>query len=215
MPGDVETLSGAAPLHRFVSLFDRARGYGVTVLSDGLAEYEAAPQGDVGVTLLRAVGELSRASLPERPGHAGWPASTPLAQALGPFEARFAVFPHGLDTDETRAAIERVADEVLLPLQGTTIVPATVSQAGPMLEGSGLRGMACKRSEDGDSLVVRCVNLTARPAGGSWHVEGLACAWLARLDETPLGALAVHDNRVGFQVPPHAVSTILLRRATS
>ena len=41
-----------APLHRYVSLFGADRG--VTVYSDGLAEYEAEPSGDVAVTLVRS-----------------------------------------------------------------------------------------------------------------------------------------------------------------
>ena len=77
-----------APLHRYATVSDPARG--VTVISDGLAEYEADADGAVHVTLARAVGELSRNELPERPGHAGWPSPTPQAQCRGPFAAEFA-----------------------------------------------------------------------------------------------------------------------------
>jgi alpha-mannosidase len=68
-----------APLQRYVSLFDERKG--ATVYSDGLAEYEAREDGSVAITLVRAVGELSRNDLPERPGHAGWPAPVPGAQS--------------------------------------------------------------------------------------------------------------------------------------
>ena len=74
----VEAPPPTAPLHRYVSLFGADRG--VTVYSDGLAEYEAEPTGDVAVTLVRSVADLSRNDLPERPGHAGWPVPTPEAQ---------------------------------------------------------------------------------------------------------------------------------------
>src|SRR5262249_39566608 len=81
-----------APLHRYVSLFDATRG--LTVLSDGLAEYESRDDGAILVTLVRSVGELSKSDLPERPGHAGWPAPTPLAQCRGPFAANLALMFH-------------------------------------------------------------------------------------------------------------------------
>ena len=71
----IEHVVPTAPLHRWVARFDAAEG--ATVFSDGLAEYESLADGAVAVTLVRAVGALSRVDLPERPGHAGWPADTP------------------------------------------------------------------------------------------------------------------------------------------
>ncbi|MGQ0650329.1 MAG: hypothetical protein ACT4P7_22540 [Gemmatimonadaceae bacterium] len=220
LPGDVEVLPPTAPLHRYVSLFDDGRGYGMTVVSDGLAEYEAMPCGDVAVTLIRAVGELSRSDLRERRGHAGWPVPVPLAQSLGPFEASFALYIHGLDTPAWRHAIERVADDVLLPASGATVVTGTANlrTEGLTLEGEGLRLLACKRSADGRAMVARCLNTGPRAVRGELTLQGLAGARLARLDETPLGALAVSENRVRFEMAPHAVSTFLLtplRGATS
>ena len=88
-----EQVVPTAPLHRYLSLYDDEQG--LTLYSDGLAEYESLDDGTIAVTLVRAVGELSRNDLPERPGHAGWPAPTPAAQCLGPFQANFAVHLHG------------------------------------------------------------------------------------------------------------------------
>src|SRR5690606_10485667 len=82
-----------APLHRYVSR--HAPAGGATLYSDGLAEYEAGGDGSIAVTLVRAVGQLSRADLAERPGHAGWPAPTPDAQSLGGFCALFGLLLHG------------------------------------------------------------------------------------------------------------------------
>jgi alpha-mannosidase len=108
-----------APLHRWVSRYGAAAG--ATIFSDGLAEYESLADGTVAVTLLRAVGVLSRPDLPERPGHAGWPAETPLAQSIGPYEAELAIALHGPDSPEQRDVVERMADDVLLPLVGETL----------------------------------------------------------------------------------------------
>ena len=134
-----ETPPMTAPLHRYVTLFDPT--IGATVYSDGLAEYEADENGDVAVTLVRAVGDLSRNDLPERPGHAGWPVATPEAQMPGPFAAELALLRHGPRSPEMVDFIERTADDVLLPLTGNTLrsaigdYPAT---QGLELDGEGL-----------------------------------------------------------------------------
>ncbi|MBL0173110.1 MAG: hypothetical protein IPP90_20960 [Gemmatimonadaceae bacterium] len=52
---------------------------GVTLISDGLCEGDPGGHRLV-VTLVRAIGELSRAELPERLGDAGWPSAIPAAQ---------------------------------------------------------------------------------------------------------------------------------------
>jgi alpha-mannosidase len=201
-----------APLHRYVSVFGARAG--ATVFSDGLAEYEVQPDGLTWVTLVRAVCELSRHDLPERPGHAGYPVETPGAQCLGPFEARFGFAVHGPPSPATTSLIDRMADDVLQPLRGHTwrtaiAPPARVS--GVEIAGDGLAATAIKDSEDGEWMVLRCVNLTDRPVEGAWHCAGLSEAVTARLDETPLTPMAVEDGRVAVLVPPRAVVTVLAR----
>jgi alpha-mannosidase len=203
-----------APLHRYVSLWG-VRG-GTTVYCDGLAEYEAMADGAVAVTLLRAVGELSRADLPERPGHAGWPVPTPMAQVPGPFGALLAVMPHGPRTPATVDAVERAADDVLCPLGGGTLLSATATPAptaGAELSGTGLACSALTASESGDWMVARCVNLLAQPVEGVWRFGSPPPteARLARLDETPLEPLDVRGGAVSFTAPPRGVVTILVR----
>jgi hypothetical protein len=209
----VEAPPPTAPLHRYVSVFDATRG--VTVYSDGLAEYEADANGDIAVTLVRAVGDLSRNDLPERPGHAGWPVPTPEAQMFGPFAAELAVFPHGPRTVDTVERIECTADDVLLPLVGTTLRSAVAdypATPGLELEGRGLAFSAAKESEDGEWLVLRCVNLTDEPTTGSWRLPFVPReAKIARLDETPLGSAAVNESTVSFSAGPHTIVTLLVR----
>jgi alpha-mannosidase len=202
-----------APLHRYVSLFSAVRG--ATVFSDGLAEYEAIPSGDVAITLVRGVGVLSRIDLPERPGHAGWPEETPWAQSVGPFEAVLAFMPHdGRRTAATIDAIERAADDVLLPLTGSTLrsalaVPAPT--AGFELEGEGLAFSAAKDSDDGEWIVLRAVNLTDEPRRGAWRLGFPASeARLSRLDETPADRLEIRDGRIEFAAGARAIVTVLV-----
>jgi len=207
-----------APLHRYVSLFNAKRG--ATLFADGLTEYETVNDG-FAVTVLRAVGELSKNTLPERPGHAGWPESTPEAQCIGPFEAEFGLMLHGPRSDATTDAIERAADDVLFPLTGETLrsaleLPHPVH--GLELDGAGLSFSCAKESEDGEWLVLRCVNLLDREVAGSWRLEmgsgggrSPREAKLARLDETPLTPLQLLGDRVPFLAPRRGVVTILLR----
>ena len=210
----VEQAPETAPLHRYVSLF--AGNVGATVYSDGLAEYEATRDGDVFVTLVRAVGELSRNDLPERPGHAGWPTPTPRAQSHGPFEARLALLLHGERSDATIDQVERTADDVLTPLVGDTLRSALdlgFSPGGARLEGEGLAFLSLKERENGKGIVARCVNLLDREVAGSWTFHAIIrAATLARLDETPLEPLAgfVPFPVVPFTAPPRSVVTILL-----
>ena len=209
----VETPPPTAPLHRYVSLIGADRG--VTIYSDGLAEYEAESSGDVAVTLVRSVADLSRNDLPERPGHAGWPVPTPEAQMLGSFAAELAIFPHGARTGETIDAIERTADDVLLPLTGTTLRSAVANYPatrGLELEGRGLAFSTAKESEDGEWLVLRCVNLTDDTVAGRWSLPFAAReARLARLDETPLSDVAISGRVLPFSATPRAVVTHLVR----
>jgi alpha-mannosidase len=209
----MEAPPDTAPLHRYVSLFGATGG--ATLFSDGLAEYEAADEGGIAVALLRCVGELSRADIPERPGHAGWPVPVPEAQCHGAFGAELAVMLHGPRNAATIDAIEHAADDILLPLVGGTLrsalkVPDAVQ--GIALEGEGLAFSCAKESEDGEWLVLRCVNLLDEPRTGVWRVGGsIHEAQLARLDETVVSLLSVIGDRVEFSVSPRGTLTLLVR----
>lgn len=203
-----------APLHRYVSLFAAKRG--ATLFADGCTEYET--RGDaICVTLLRSVGELSRNDLPERPGHAGWPAATPEAQCIGPFQAEFGLLLHGPRSAAVIDEIERAADEVLFPLTGETLrsaLRALEPTASVELHGEGLAFSCMKESEDGAALVLRCVNLLDRRAKGEWRLAGhrqIAEAHRARLDETLTEPLEHSQSAVRFTAAARDVVTILVR----
>jgi alpha-mannosidase len=209
----IELPPPTAPLHRYVTLSTDLDG--ATIISDGLAEYEATDAGDVAITLVRAVDELSRNDLPERPGHAGWPVSTPEAQCLGPFAAAFAIVLHGTRNLATIDAIERAADDVLVPLTGATLRSALAIPAplrGITLEGNALAFSACKESEDAEWMVVRCVNLSDEPTTGRWRFGfPVNEARWSRLDESVGAPAQIENEAVAFDAPPHAAITLLVR----
>lgn len=202
-----------APLHRWIWL--TGQSYGIGIISDGLAEYELLPSGRVAITLLRAVGELSRRDLPERPGHAGWPAATPAAQSRGPFEGRFALVALPTDRDAALSLLESTADDVLLPVTGDTwrgIATQLPPFAGLTLEGDGLSFSAAKRSEDGAWLVLRCMNRRSTPVRGVWQLPHPATeVRLSRLDESPGLLLSATGTRIRFEAQPHEIVTLLVR----
>lgn len=202
-----------APMHRYVTCCDDKSS--MTIFANGATEYEVLDDGRVAITLFRGVGELSRADLPERPGHAGWPSPTPDAQCLGPIVSELACLPSGPRTEQVIHEIEQAADDALFPLTGETIRALLAPPAptdGVELRGTGLAFGACKRSEDGEWMVLRCVNLLERAVEGSWGVDRqVREARLARLDESPDAALEVSDGRVEFIAGPRAVVTVLLR----
>jgi len=208
-----ETPPRTAPLARYVTVSTVGRG--TTIFSDGLAEYESTADGSVLITLVRAVGEISRNDLPERPGHAGWPVSTPQAQCPGTVEAEFAILLHGPRDDPTIAMIERVADDVLLPLCGTTLRSALVippQMPGVTLEGDGLAFSTCKESDDGEWTVLRCVNLLGRDVSGFWRIgTPVHEARMARLDETPGELISSANGVIEFVAKRRSAVTIVLR----
>ena len=209
----MEQVVPTAPLHRWVARF--ASSGGATLVSDGLAEVESGSDGSLAVTLVRAVGELSRADLPERPGHAGWPAPTPGAQCIGPYEAQFALQLFPPDSPDVRDEIERFAEDELLPIVGETLRSNLLEpqRAGGLeLHGAGLTfSAACPAQREGWS-VLRCVNQRGSSVEGSWRMARVVTeARRARLDETLLDALPVQDGVIRFTAAPKEIVTILVR----
>lgn len=207
------------PIHRWIGICDAH--VGATLLSDGLAEGECS-NGDLAVTLLRAIGELSRHDLPERPGHAGWPAAIPAAQCRGRYRATLGLLMHDAWSASTIDRIERAADELLLPLIGETVrdqgeLPALLN--GPALEGTGLRASAVTLARDGASLLLRAVNQTDEMQSGAWVLPrcgddgGTWRVRRCRLDETPIAREPDTDSRVPFTIPPRGLLTLLIARS--
>jgi alpha-mannosidase len=211
----MEQVVRTAPLHRWVARFSEDDG--AVVISDGLAEYESLDDGSVAITLVRSVGALSRADLPERPGHAGWPRPTPVAQSIGRFDARFALQLVGPDSDDVRMEIERAVEDTLTPLVGETVRSNLLNEhsaGGIELRGDGLTFSAAMPAQRDDWLVLRCVNQCDERVEGAWRLAfDVDEAQRARLDEVVLSALDVEDNVVGFWAEPREIVTILVRPA--
>ena len=177
-----------APAQRFVAAGSNDRG--LAVLSPGFFEYEWTARQELILTALRSVGELSRDTLPTRPGHAGWPTPTPDAQETGNHVIEFAIVALGESGAEDVPALEHLWEDTFLAPQGTFIRDhvgdlSALEAIGIALEGDGLVFTSLKPAEAGGGLVLRCYNAGTAPVAGRWRFEGgVESACLLRADET-------------------------------
>ena len=218
-PGRIEYPVLTAPAQRFAAAAKARRG--LVVLSPVFFEYEWTADGALFVTLLRAVGELSRAELPERPGHAGWPEAVPLAQEAGAHSIDLALAAASAEDLAHPDRLERLWEDVCLPIQTPFIRnysggPEAFDEGfGITLEGEGLVFSAAKPADSGDALILRCWNIGAQETAGRWRfVQPVVRARLVRADET--GArdldLAPDGRSVEFTAGPHAIVTLAVSR---
>jgi mannosylglycerate hydrolase len=179
---------------------------GLTVVAPGLPEAEITTEGTIAITLLRAVGWLARFDLRSRPLPAGPFMSVDGAQMLGTLRAHLSLL----------ATADPVpANDAELGLRGVFAGPGPTLARGPLLslEPSSLVLSALKPPEQGDGVIVRVLNPTdalqtavLRP-GFAFASASAVC-----LDETPAAhAVACDAEEARFDVPPHALRSVLLQ----
>jgi alpha-mannosidase len=209
----METPVKTAPAHRWVAA--AKKGKGLAVFAPGFFEYEWTAGGDLVVTLLRSIGELSRADLLTRWGHAGWPTGIPEAQCLGEETIPLGI---ALVSENDLAAPERMEeiweDLFLPPIVQWERDCTGDSATGPSVEltGEGLVYSACKAAEQGEGVILRCYNSRETATWGSWHfTTPIAAATKVRLDETEEMELTVRGGIIEFKAAPREVVTIRVR----
>lgn len=209
-----ETPVRTAPAHRFVAAARGGRG--LAVLAPAFFEYEWTTSGDLLVTLLRAIGDLSRGDLPTRPGHAGWPMAIPAAQCIGTTRIDLALVPVTLADLERGDVVLQHWEDAFLPLHGLWLRDAATLAPSPVhiaLEGTGLVFSALKPAQIGSPMVLRCYNATGRKAAGAWRfANGVKTAHRVRADEREAVALVLEQrgNIVRFVAEPHEIVSILV-----
>jgi len=189
-----------------------AREVGTQVIARGLAEAEIVEGGrSVALTMMRAVGWLSRDDLRTRGGGAGPAFQTPEAQCEGPASVRVAVRWQGKAPGDTAwwgalGAMDRARRELVVEQTGGVRRPLCLGRPLPSALFAaalpeGLRLSALKPATEGEGTVIRVHNPTGRPV--TWSGPG-AGSWLGcRLDETP------DETGSGpWTLPPGAVRTV-------
>jgi hypothetical protein len=217
----VEEPVGTAPMQSFVDAGDEA--IGAVVVADGLPEYEVVP-GESGaaiaVTLVRAVGALSRDDLSTRRGHAGPGLATPGAQCPGTHEFRVAFLPRSAPPPPR--ALYAAARAVLAPPRvfapcggsGSLAAAASFLRVDADAEAN-VVGSACKLADAGDEVVLRLFNAGDRPAAiAIASLAPIRAASRADLAERPREPCAVQDGRVGVVLAPGRIETLRLELGT-
>ncbi len=151
-------------VHDFVAVEGSQRGIAVGV--EGLREYGVLHDGGtIAITLLRAVGWLSRDDLPERRGHAGPATETPSAQCLGTVVARYCLVPLGAGETRLPRAVRAIREWLsppwIQPGDGVTRSFLSIAEPDTPL------ALTALRSGPGGSLVVRLANPTRSPASAT------------------------------------------------
>jgi alpha-mannosidase len=196
------------PQQAFCSASDGKRG--LTIANRGLPEYSCTPDGLLALTLLRAVGWLSRDDLASRAGDAGPSIATPEAQVLGPVEARYSIVPHAGTWDQARAHLEAhafnadplavAANPQGLPLPLRDELARDLPAEGVLVEVTGMVVVtAIKRAEDSDQLLVRVLNESPQPVRvGVRPRRPWATARLMNLREQVVEELREPELTLGF-----------------
>ena len=168
----------------------------------------------IAMTLVRAVGDLSRNDLATRPsGHAGPPVATPAAQCLGLQRFELAFEPHGPAP---------LAGELLSSARAQNIPPRIAIATRPDGNGPLARSFvridrragdvvlsALKQAEDRSGTIVRLFNPGDEPASVGLFVDWpIAHAFAVNFLEERQGALAVKDGGINLVLAPKQIQTI-------
>ncbi len=203
------------PMQRWCAVEDR-RG-GLAVFVNGLHEYETIKQKGgptLAVTLLRAVGWLSRDDLATRPGHAGPPLVTPEAQCPGAHTFRFAVMPYS--GSAINANLQNCAQDFRVPVledmcrgqHGNLPAEFSLFQCEPQ----NLVVTAIKKCETRHTSIVRLYNTSAERVRGqlTWGTPVLH-AWRVNMSEERLEEISVMaKSRLEVDVPAWRILTLEL-----
>jgi membrane-associated phospholipid phosphatase len=219
-PGWIEQPTPERALHDLVAVEGATRGLAVGV--DGLREYAVLHDGrTIAITLLRAVGWLSRGDVPERKGHAGPALATPSAQCIGVREYRYCVVPLGADMTLPRAA--REIREWLSPAwsaQGDAMPRSLYS-----VEGDAVVQPSTLRAGPNGAIVVRLFNPSREPASATLRFARPALDARAvdlREGDLTLGNTGldivrtatppdVDSGAVAIRLAPYEIGTYLIR----
>jgi alpha-mannosidase len=204
-----------APLQDFCMVEDR-RG-GLALLARGLYEYRAQREGRntaLKLTLLRAVGWLSRDELSTRPGHAGPHVATPGAQCPGAQRFEYAIMPYAANwrAANVQGHALRFQSPVLEApcMNGGGNLPDEFSLVS--IEPSTLRFSALKKCAYRDTVILRVTNLHAQRGKAKIRCgKPLRHAWKVTLAENRIEEIPIlHDDTVEVDMPGWRILTLEL-----
>ena len=205
----------SAPMISVVDAGDARTG--ATVIGTGLMEYEiVGEEPAIALTLIRAVGDLSRNDLATRPsGHAGPPIATPAAQCLGRHRFQMAFEPRGA----ARPAAALIASARAQNIPPRVVAARSHGGSAPLrrsfLRIDRLAGdvvlSALKQAEDRASLIVRLFNPGDEPAEARLVVDRpIAQAFAVNFLEERQEELGAAASTLTIRLRPRQIQTIEL-----
>jgi alpha-mannosidase len=199
---------GATPQRGFATLAEGSRA--LTVANRGCAEVEAVPEAggttSLALTLLRAVGWLSRGDLALRPIHAGPALETPGAQGIGPHCVELAFWLHEAGDPQRGADAYRFgAPAWLFPAEGDADSPLCDGARLLEIDDPALVVSAIEpRSQSTPLIRLYNASGSARRASVRWLGPGAR-----RLEPVDLAGNAARES--GFTAGEGASATLALR----
>jgi len=205
------------PQLTWVDVADGTRG--LTVANKGLPEYEVSAQPEteekvLELTLLRAVGWLSRDDLLTRPYNAGPSIKTPGAQCQGNLTLEYSVIPHSGTWLSSGSYKEARGFNLPMRAVQTSRHGGALPSAASFLavEPDSLIVTAVKKAEEDQTLILRFHNIASEVVQGSvWLRKPLRAAWRTNLNEEPQTRLTPDaEGRLTLAVQPHEIVTLKL-----
>jgi mannosylglycerate hydrolase len=182
---------------------------GVSLLLTQPTEYELCSDRELAVTVLRAVGQISRNVHPLRAEPAGPEIATPKAQLPGGARYELAILPHGEEwsSADVLGAAERYRHP-FASYAGAGTRDASGSAAGLRVDGDGVTMTSLRRR--GEHLELRLVAQTDRPTTA--RVTGdFAAARRCDLRGRPGEELAVGGDTIELGLVPWEIATLQIR----
>jgi len=205
---------GATPQRSFATLDDGKRA--LTVANRGSPEVDAVPEADgttsLAVTLLRAVGWLSRGDLRLRPGDAGPGLATPGAQVPGLHRAELSIRLHPADSVERVSEAHRFANPARAWIGGGP-VDAPLADGARLVEVDDPAVVVSAMEPRPDRRpLLRLYNASAqaRTVALRWNGSGARAIEPVDLIEQPLrdGTVRTEKTRATLSLRPWGIATL-------
>ncbi|CAN5134666.1 hypothetical protein BH11ACT1_BH11ACT1_08670 [soil metagenome] len=214
-----ESATGVAPVQTVAAIGDGAGR--VAVQCAGLPEVQGIESDgqrmpELGVTLLRGVGWLSRFDLTTRTAGAGPQVETEGAQCRGRHVFDIGVRWGADVADDLDLALSGMQHRSPLKAMQVTGGSLRAGTSGPVLTVDDALVTAWKPAEDGAGSILRISNPTSTPrhariGGGALRRLARSVEW-CELDEARTGAEPCHEDGLHVELPPFAVQTLRLLR---
>ncbi len=195
----------------FIDMNDEKEG--LAVFTKGLPEYQIIEDDTIAVTLFRSVGWIAK-EINTRIGDAGPEIYTPDAQCLREMTFEYAVCPH---TGDAHSGVVQKADSFNNELIAVStkpsagVLPGSHSWFNISDDRNSVRLTACKRSEDGKSLIIRGVNTSTEMTSAVLRTSlDIISAEMNNLREKYESDLTVDAHDIALEIPGKRIFTIRL-----